>query len=402
MARFTGVFGLFLILAIAWALSNNRRAIDRRLVLWGLGLQAAFAFFILKTAPGRLVFDFLSRGVTALLGFSLDGAAFLFGPLASDTESFGVIIAFQVLPIIIFTAALFSVLYYLGIMQWIVWLFARVMSRTMGASGAESLAAAANVFMGMTEAPLVIKPFVPKMTQSEMMALMTGGMATIAGSVMAGYVQMGVSAGHLLTASVMAAPAGLVIAKILHPETAVSATAGDGRVDMDRGSVNLIDAIVRGASDGLKLALNVAAMLIAFVALVALANGLLSIFGITLEQILGYVFAPIAVAIGVAWNDAPAVGSLLGQKIVLNEFVAYGNLTAMLRADPNALAERSVTIVTYALAGFANFGSIGIMIGGISGIAPERREDLARLSIRSLIGGMLATLMTASIAGVLL
>jgi CNT family concentrative nucleoside transporter len=213
---------------------------------------------------------------------------------------------------------------------------------------------------------------------------------------------MGVSAGHLLTASVMAAPAGLVIAKILHPETAVSATAGDVRVDMDPGSVNLIDAIARGASDGLKLALNVAAMLIAFVALVALANGLLSFAGITLEEILGYVFAPVAVAIGVAWQDASTVGSLLGQKVVLNEFVAYGNLTAMLRDDPNALAERSVTIATYALAGFANFGSIGIMIGGISGIAPERREDLARLSIRSLIGGLLATLMTASIAGVLL
>jgi CNT family concentrative nucleoside transporter len=219
---------------------------------------------------------------------------------------------------------------------------------------------------------------------------------------MAGYVQMGVSAGHLLTASVMAAPAGLVIAKILHPETEDAATGGHARVDMDRDSVNLIDAIVRGTSDGLRLALNVAAMLIAFVALVALANGILSVLGVTLEQILGYLFAPIAFVIGVSWQDAPTVGSLLGQKIVLNEFVAYSNLTEMIRTAPESLDPRSVTIVTYALAGFANFGSIGIMIGGISGIAPERRQDLARLSIRSLIGGMMATLMTASIAGMLL
>jgi CNT family concentrative nucleoside transporter len=402
MTRFIGILGLGLILAGAYALSNNRRAIDRRLVLWGMALQVGFAFFILKTTPGTAIFETLSRGVTALLGFSMAGAGFVFGPLATDTESFGLIIAFQVLPIIIFTAALFSVLYYLGLMQWIVWLFARVMSRTMGASGAESLAAAANVFMGMTEAPLVIKPFVSRMTQSELMALMTGGMATIAGSVMAGYVQMGVSAGHLLTASVMAAPAGLVIAKILHPETEDAATGGHARVDMDRDSVNLIDAIVRGTSDGLRLALNVAAMLIAFVALVALANGILSVLGVTLEQILGYLFAPIAFVIGVSWQDAPTVGSLLGQKIVLNEFVAYSNLTEMIRTAPESLDPRSVTIVTYALAGFANFGSIGIMIGGISGIAPERRQDLARLSIRSLIGGMMATLMTASIAGMLL
>lgn len=402
MTRFIGILGLGLILAGAYALSNNRRAIDRRLVLWGMALQVGFAFFILKTTPGAAIFETLSRVVTALLGFSMAGAGFVFGSLATDTESFGIIIAFQVLPIIIFTAALFSVLYYLGLMQWIVWLFARVMSRTMGASGAESLAAAANVFMGMTEAPLVIKPFVSRMTQSELMALMTGGMATIAGSVMAGYVQMGVSAGHLLTASVMAAPAGLVIAKILHPETEDAATGGHARVDMDRDSVNLIDAIVRGTSDGLRLALNVAAMLIAFVALVALANGILSVLGVTLEQILGYLFAPIAFVIGVSWQDAPTVGSLLGQKIVLNEFVAYSNLTEMIRTAPESLDPRSVTIVTYALAGFANFGSIGIMIGGISGIAPERRQDLARLSIRSLIGGMMATLMTASIAGMLL
>jgi CNT family concentrative nucleoside transporter len=402
MTRFIGIGGLICILGAAYALSNNRRAINFRLVAWGLGLQIGFAFFILKTGPGQAIFDFLSKAVTALLGFSSAGAAFVFGPLATDTETFGLIIAFQVLPIIIFTAALFSVLYYLGIMQIVVTVFAKVMSKTMGASGAESLAAAANVFMGMTEAPLVIKPFVSKMTQSEMMALMTGGMATIAGSVMAGYIQMGVSAGHLLTASVMAAPAGLVIAKILYPETETPLTQETIGMKTDQGSVNLIDAIVRGASDGLRLALNVAAMLIAFVALVALANGILGLVGITLEQILGYLFAPVAFVIGVPWSDVMTVGSLLGQKIILNEFVAYSNLTLMLAQSPNALEPRSIVIVTYALAGFANLGSIGIMIGGLSGIAPERRSDIARLSMRSLMGGMMATLMTASIAGLLL
>ena len=402
MTNFIGLGGLLSILAAAYALSNNRKAIDFRLVAWGLGLQVAFAFFILKTSPGNAIFDVLSGAVTSLLGFSGAGAAFVFGPLAADTESFGLIIAFQVLPIIIFTAALFSVLYHFGIMQVVVMVFAKVMAKTMRVSGAESLGAAANVFMGMTEAPLAIKPFVSRMTSSEMMALMTGGMATIAGSVMAGYIQMGVSAGHLLTASVMAAPAGLLIAKMLNPETEKPLTRGEVRMDMDQGSVNVIDAIVRGTSDGLRLALNVGAMLIAFVALVALANGILGLAGITLEQILGYLFAPVAFAIGVPWADVMTVGSLLGQKVVLNEFVAYGNLTQMLAETPDALDPRSVVIVTYALAGFANFGSLGIMIGGIGGIAPDRREDLSRLSMRALLAGVMATLMTASIAGVLI
>ena len=336
-----------------------------------------------------------------MLGFADAGSVFMFGPLASDTESFGVIIAFQVLPIIIFTAALFSLLYHVGIMQRVVFIFAKVMEKTMRTSGAESLAAAANVFMGMTEAPLVIKPFVPKMTQSEMMALMTGGMATIAGSVMTGYVRMGVDAGHLLTASVMAAPAGLVIAKMLNPETEIPETRGRVEVKVGREHVNFVDAIARGTSDGLRLALNVGAMLIAFVALVALANGILGIVGITLQQILGVLFAPVAFTLGVPWNDVLTVGSLLGQKVVLNEFVAYSSLMQLMES-PDALDPRSVVIVTYALAGFANLGSIGIMIGGIGGIAPDRRNDLARLGLRSLLGGTMATFMTASIAGMLL
>ena len=401
MTNIISVGGLLLMLSAAYGLSNNRRAIDYRIVAWGLGLQLAFALFILKTRPGLAVFDFISRGVTTMLGFANAGAAFVFGPLASDTDSFGVVIAFQVLPIIVFTGALFSLLYHVGIMQRVVLVFAKIMEKTMRTSGAESLAAAANVFMGMTEAPLVIKPFVSKMTQSEMMALMTGGMATIAGSVMAGYVQMGVDPGHLLTASVMAAPAGLVIAKMLNPETETPETRGRVEVEMGQEDVNFIDAIARGTSDGLRLALNVGAMLIAFVALIALANGILGLVGITLEQILGILFAPVAFTLGVPWADVVTVGSLLGQKVILNEFVAYSSLTQIMET-PGALDPRSVTIVTYALAGFANLGSIGIMIGGIGGIAPDRRHDLARLGLRSLLGGTMATFMTASIAGMLL
>ena len=401
MTNIISAGGLLLMLGAAYGLSNNRRAIDFRIVGWGLTLQLSFALFILKTSPGTIVFDSISRGVTTMLGFADAGSVFMFGPLASDTQSFGVIIAFQVLPIIIFTAALFSLLYHVGIMQRVVFIFAKVMEKTMRTSGAESLAAAANVFMGMTEAPLVIKPFVPKMTQSEMMALMTGGMATIAGSVMAGYVRMGVDAGHLLTASVMAAPAGLVIAKMLNPETEIPETRGRVEVKVGREHVNFVDAIARGTSDGLRLALNVGAMLIAFVALVALANGILGIVGITLQQILGVLFAPVAFTLGVPWNDVLTVGSLLGQKVVLNEFVAYSSLMQLMES-PDALDPRSVVIVTYALAGFANLGSIGIMIGGIGGIAPDRRNDLARLGLRSLLGGTMATFMTASIAGMLL
>jgi CNT family concentrative nucleoside transporter len=401
MVNLISVSGLLLMLLVAYGLSSNRQAINFRLVGWGLALQITFALFILKTAPGLVVFNSISQGVTTILGFADAGSAFVFGPLVSDTESFGILIAFQVLPIIIFTAALFSLLYHFGIMQWIVLVFAKLMAKTMGTSGAESLAAAANVFMGMTEAPLVVKPFVAKMTESEMMALMTGGMATIAGSVMAGYVRMGVDAGHLLTASVMAAPAGLVIAKILNPETEEPLTKGRVQVTLKQDSVNFIDAIVHGASLGLQLALNVGAMLVAFIALVAMANGALSLVGFTLEQILGVLFAPVAFTLGVPSADIMAVGSLLGQKVILNEFVAYSSLTQMLDT-PNALDPRSVVIVTYALAGFANLGSIGIMIGGISGIAPNRRHDLARLALRSLMAGSMATFMTASIAGILL
>ena len=401
MTNFVSLGGLLLMLLAAWLMSTNRKAINFRLVAWGLGLQFGFAVLILKTTPGIIIFDRISLAITTLLGFTNDGAAFVFGSLATDVESFGVIIAFQVLPIIIFTASLFSLLYYWGVMQRVVLVIAKLMSLTMGTSGAESLSAAANVFMGMTEAPLVVKPFVGRMTQSELMALMTGGMATIAGSMMAAYIQMGVDPGHLLTASVVAAPAGLVIAKMLNPETETPLTQGEVHVQMEQDDVNFIDAISRGATDGLRLALNVGAMLIAFIALIALANGILGLVGITLQQVLGYLFAPVALVIGVPMADVVTVGGLLGQKVILNEFVAYASLTEIM-ATPGALDPRSVMIATYALAGFANLGSIGIMIGGIGGIAPERRHDLARLGLRSLVGGTMATLMTASIAGMLL
>ena len=310
MTNLISVGGLVLMLLAAYGLSNNRKAIDYRVIAWGLTLQFSFALFILKTTPGLTVFNFIGGAVTTVLGFADAGSAFVFGPLASDTESFGILIAFQVLPIIIFTSALFSLLYHFGIMQWIVLAFAKLMEKTMRTSGAESLGAAANVFMGMTEAPLVVKPFVARMTESELMALMTGGMATIAGSVMAGYVRMGVDAGHLLTASVMAAPAGLVIAKVLNPETEKPLTAGRVQFELEQESVNFIDAIVRGASVGLQLALNVGAMLIAFIALVAMANGILSVAGITLEQILGMLFAPIAFVLGVPSSDVRPRGQL--------------------------------------------------------------------------------------------
>jgi CNT family concentrative nucleoside transporter len=401
MTNVVSVGGLVLMLVVAYGLSSNRRAIDFRIVAWGLALQFAFALFILKTRPGALIFDNISQAITRMLGFADAGAAFVFGSLATDIDTFGFVFAFQVLPTIIFTSALFSVLYHLGIMQKVVLVFATLMSKTMRTSGAESLAAAANVFMGMTEAPLVVKPFISRMTQSEMMALMTCGMATIAGGVMAGYIRMGVSAGHLLTASVMAAPAGLVLAKMLNPETESPVTRDQIQLDLDQGDVNVIDAVAHGASDGMRLALNVAAMLIAFVALIALVNGILSLVGVTLQQILGIVFAPIAFIIGVPLQDVTTVGSLLGQKIIMNEFVAYSSLTEILKT-PGALSPRSEVIATYALAGFANLGSIGIMIGGIGGIAPDRRQDLARLGLRALMAGTMATLMTASIAGILL
>lgn len=413
--RLVSFMGVLLLIGLCWLFSNNRDAVNWRLVAIGMGLQLAFAFLILKTEPGHWVFDQLNDAVTVLLGFTNEGTNFLFKSFALNRvhrsfENF----AFNVLPTIIFFSSLMTVLYHLGIMQVLVRCMAVIMQKTMGISGAESLSAAANIFVGQTEAPLVIKPYVEKMTESELMTVMTGGFATVAGGVMAAYVGILRStfpdiAGHLIAASVMSAPAAIVAAKLMFPETRKPLTQGSVKMHVDRKSVNVVDAATRGAGDGLKLALNVGAMLLAFIALVAMCNfffqkfGLwLGIEGYSLEALFGYVFWPIAYIMGVPAADCAQIGTLLGEKMVLNEFVAYYNLGQILEKGNHGLDYRSVVIATYALCGFANFSSIAIQIGGIGGIAPNRRSDLARIGFRAMIGGSLAAFMTATIAGMLI
>jgi concentrative nucleoside transporter, CNT family len=416
--RIQPVAGLALILALAYCLSSTRRAIDYRTVAWGLGLQFVFALIVLKTEAGRAVFQVLGGVITKILDFAFVGSSFVFGPLGNpavwpkivtgvlgpEGSQYANIFAFMVLPTIIFIAALFAMLYYFGIMQLIVRVFAVIMRRFMRASGAESLNVAASIFMGQTEAPLTIRPFLPRMTESELMTVMTAGMAHISGGVMAAYILFGVEAQHLLTAVIMTAPGTLMMAKLFVPETGEPETMGTVKLVVEKTDVNVIDAIGRGTGEGLHLALNVGAMLISFLALVALLNAGLGLIGqafgveLSLQLILGWVFAPIAWALGVPWRDAATVGNLLGTRMVLNEFVAYsqlGPLKAML--DP-----KSFTIATFALCGFANFSSIGIQIGGIGALAPERRHDLARLGLRAMLAGTFANFLTATIAGMLL
>lgn len=402
MDRLVSLLGLLVMLGIAYGLSENRRAIQWRTVLTGVLLQAVFGLFILKTSFGRNLFDTIGQGFNAILGYTTEGAKFLFGGLAVPSDSLGFIFATMVLPTIIFMSALMSVLYHVGIMQKIVELVARIMMKVMRTSGAESLAAAANIFVGQTEAPLVIKPFVEKMTRSEIMCLMTGGMATVAGGVLAAYVGFGIDAGHLLAASVMSAPAALVCAKLMVPEIETSETAGVVKVDLPKISANVVDAAATGASDGLRLAANVAAMLLAFIALIAMLNGILGGVGglvgfpqLSFELLMGYVNAPVAWIIGVPWEDCFTVGSILGKKIVLNEFVGYLDL---IQAKAQ-ISERSTILTTYALCGFSNFSSIAIQIGGIGTLAPGKRPILAKYGIKSMIGGTLACYMTACIAG---
>ncbi|GAB3342462.1 NupC/NupG family nucleoside CNT transporter [Marilutibacter aestuarii] len=418
-----GLFGLVVLLAIAWCFSNNRKAINWRLVGIGLAMQLLIAGFVLLTPWGASVFDMLSRGFVNLLGFTTEGARFIFGDF-TDPEKFGFVFAFQVLPTIIFFASFMSVLYHLGVMQKVVQGMAWVITKLMPVSGAETLSVCANAFIGQTESPLVVKPYISKMTESELLTLMVGGMATIAGGVLGAYVmllgggdpaQQAFYAKHLITASIMAAPATLLIAKILVPETATPLTLGTVRMDVEKTTTNVIDAAAAGAADGLKLALNVGAMLLAFIALIALLNaplvwigeitGLQDVLGrpTDLSSLLGYLLSPLAWAIGVPWQDASTVGGLIGTKVVLNEFVAYVQLGEILRGNvPGVvLTEQGRLIATYALCGFANFSSIAIQIGGIGGIAPERRHDLARFGLRAVLGGSIATLMTATIAGVL-
>jgi len=412
VAALQPLVGLIVILAIAYALSMNRRAIDTRTVAWGLALQVLFALIVLKTTIGQLVFQTLGTGINHLLGFAFVGSSFVFGPLGDkvvwpdimtkvlgpDGARYGVIFAFQVLPTIIFIAALFAILYYFGVMQVVVRLFAVMMRRVMRASGAESLNVAASIFMGQTEAPLTIRPYLPRMTESELMTVMTAGMAHISGGIMAAYILFGIEAKHLLTAVIMTAPGTLMMAKIFVPETQMPETMGIVRLEVERTDVNVIDAAGRGTSEGLMLALNVGAMLISFLALIALVNAMLGLVGLSLPTIFGWVFAPVAWSMGVPWRDAPTIGNLLGTRMALNEFVAYSQLGAL----KSQLDPRSFTIATFALCGFANFSSIGIQIGGIGALAPTRRHDLARLGLRAMLAGTLANFITATIAGFLL
>ena len=417
-----GVFGLAVLIGIAWAFSSNKRAVDWRLVATGVTLQVAFAALVLLVPGGKDVFEAIGQGFVRVLGFVNEGSRFVFGSLM-DVESLGFIFAFQVLPTIIFFASLMGVLYHLGVMQWIVRGMAWAITRLMRVSGAETTSVCASVFIGQTEAPLTIKPYISRMTQSELLTIMIGGMAHIAGGVLAAYVTMlgGTDeaaqvfyAKHLLAASIMAAPATLVIAKILVPETAEPLTRGTVNMEVEKTTANVIDAAAVGASDGLRLALNVGAMLLAFIALIALINwpltwigevtGLADAIGkpTDMATLLGYLLAPIAWVIGTPWADATAVGGLIGEKIVLNEFVAYAHLSEILRGDTDiVLSPEATLIATYALCGFANFSSIAIQIGGIGGLAPERRSDLARFGLRAVLGGSIATFMTATIAGVL-
>jgi len=396
------ILGLFVMLGIAWALSTNRKAIRWRTVITGTALQFGFALLILKTSGGQYVFARATEVVTAFLDFTDAGASFIFGE--GFAEHF---FAFKVLPTIIFFSSFITILYYLGIIQWVVKGFAKVMMWVMGTSGAESLSASGNIFVGQTEAPLLIRPYVDTMTKSELMAVMTGGFATIAGGVLAAYVGMGVSAGHLIAASVMSAPAALVMAKMMFPETEESLTAGDVKLEVERPWANVIDAASEGAAAGLKLALNVGAMLLAFIALIAMINAVIGHVGgwfgfpdLTFELILGWLLRPLAWVMGVPWQEADKVGALLGIKTVVNEFVGYVRMEEMVKAGE--LSARSATIATYALCGFSNFSSIAIQIGGIGGIAPGRKQDLARLGLRAMVAGSLACFQTATIAGLLI
>ncbi len=435
--RIIGFFGIFVLLGIAWLLSNNKKKINYRIVFWGIGLQLIFAVLILKTGPGQALFFYAREFITRLLSFTDAGASFLFGklylgdpgvaeglkqgepyqlwdPSNGRFVNIGIVFAFHILPTIIFFASFMGILYHLGVMQRIVQFMAWIMTKTMGTSGAESLSAAGNIFVGQTEAPLLIKPYVGQMTRSELMAIMVGGFSTIAGGVMAAYVRFGVDAGHLMAASVMSAPAALVIAKILYPETEESATKGEVKLKIEKKTANVIDAAAGGAADGLRLALNVGAMLLAFIALIAMINFFLGNldniinfvtfhqtnfnWDLSLKSIFGIVFSPLAFVMGVDYKDIFEFGSLLGTKVSINELVAYVELTNL----KGVISDRSYTIGTYALCGFANFSSIAIQIGGIGGIAPERRGELAKIGLKAMFGGALASWLTATVAGILL
>lgn len=403
--NFTGILGIFVLLGLAIALSNNRKRINWRLVFLGLGLQAFFALFILKTPIGQPFFGAVDSVVKRLLSFSDAGSDFLFASFGAGVVEGPLLnFAFRVLPTIIFFSALMAIFYHFGIMQFVIKWIARAMQKTLRTSGSETLSVSANIFIGQTEAPLMIRPFISKMTNSELMAVMTGGFATVAGGVMAIYVKMLPNipniAGHLMAASIMSAPAALVIAKIIYPETEASLTAGDLKLQVEDPDDNVMEALSRGATDGMKLAVNVAAMLVAFVAIIAMTNAILGMFGLSLQEILGFIFRPLAWTMGVSWEEASTLGMLMGEKLILTELIAYSDLST-LRLD-GAINDRTAIIASYALCGFANFASIGIQLGGIGGIAPERKKDLAKLGMKAMFGGALASWLTATVAGLLI
>jgi CNT family concentrative nucleoside transporter len=404
--RLVSVLGLVAMVGIAWIFSTHRRLFPWRVVGLGVGVQLLIGLALLRTEAGSAFFVAVNAGVAGLLGFTQAGTRFMFGPLLDVGPSF----ALSVLPIIVFMGALFSILYHLGVVQRLVGWLAVALARTLGSSGAESLAAVANIFVGMAEAPLLVGPYLDRMTRSELFTVMNTGMATVAGSVLLAYVQMlggGDFAGHLVTASLLSAPAGILIAKVLVPETETPETAGSSGSAVPRSSANLIDAASMGALAGLRIAAYVGALLVAFVALVALLNagigsvgGLFGAPDLTFQQILGVLFAPLAWLMGIPWQDAQQVGALLGVKTVLNEFLAYADLGELIRTG--AIGARSALITSYALCGFANFGSLAILLGAIGSMAPTRRSDVARLGLRSILGGTLATLMTGCVAGLIL
>jgi len=405
IGRLTGVIGIVLIVLLGIAFSRDRRAIRWSVIAWGLGLQVVFALFVLRVPFGQRLFRGLGDLITAVLGFGYAGTQFVFGEVGKQHSSLGLILAFQVLPVIIFVSALFAILYHIGVMQVVVRGFALVMTRLMGASGAESTNVAASIFMGQAEAPLTIRPFLPRLTRSELMTVMTAGMAHISGALMAAYIAFGIEARHLLTAVIMTAPGTIMMAKLFEPEVDRPETWGNVKLDIPRADPNVVGAAARGTTDGLFLMLNVIAMLVAFIALVAMVNGIFgavhgvaSWFPTDLQTVLGWIGSPVAWVLGVPWKDCPAIGGLLGTRAVLNEFVAFSELGPL----KPVLDPRSFTIASFALAGFANIGSVGIQIGGIGVLAPERRADLARLGFRAMLAGTLANFLSAAIAGILL
>ena len=406
MEQYTGILGIIVLLSISFLLSNNRSLVDKNIIFWGLGLQFSFAFIILKTSFGEKLFFYFNIFIVKLISFADAGSDFLFTSFIPEVGYDQALLnfAFRALPVIIFFSSLIAVTYHLGIIQFVIKNISLLMEKTMKTSGAETLSISANIFVGQTEAPILIRPYISLMTKSELMAVMVGGFATVAGSVMALYVtwlnNIPDIAGHLLAASVMSAPAALMVAKIIYPETKSLKTINSNKINLKSNDNNIVDAIGRGATEGLKLAANVAAMLIAFISMVAMINFVLGLLGTSMQEILGLLFKPLAWTMGIPWKDAEIVGTLMGEKIVLTELIAFRDLSDYV--TKNILSERSIIITSYALCGFANFGSIGIQLGGIGSMAPERKKDLSKIVFKAMLGGAIASWLTASIVGIII